>query len=118
MENLGRRMKAFSNFMKRGDGNPLELAAMAGEITVEAPKIPDLFPEHTGMKENEDSEAKPEIWQNWDDFVAATNRLADSATALEVVFESGDLGEIGARIKALGDEGCGGCHKKFRQKKE
>ena len=43
--------------------------------------------------------------------------LADSARALEVAFESGDLGEIGARIKALGDEGCHGCHKKFRQKK-
>ena len=39
MENLGRRMKVFSNFLKRGDGNPLELAAMAGEIVVEAPQI-------------------------------------------------------------------------------
>ena len=70
------------------------------------------------MKENEDSEAKPEIWQNWDDFVAAANGLVDPARALEAAFESGDLGEIGARIKALGDEGCRGCHNKFRQKKE
>ena len=64
MEKLGKRMKAFSNFMKRGDGNPLKLATMAGEIVAESPKIPDLFPEHTGMMENEDSEAKPEIWGN------------------------------------------------------
>ena len=68
--------------------------------------------------ENENSEAKPEIRGNWDDFVAATDVLADSARALEAAFEFGDLGEIGAKIKALGNEGCRGCHKKFRQKKE
>ena len=117
MKGMGSAMKAFSNFLKRGDGEPLELGAMAAEIAENAPGIPDLFPMDTGMAQFEDSEAKPDIWKNWEDFVAAANGLVEPAMALEAAFESGDKGDIGAKVKALGGEGCRGCHKQFREKR-
>ncbi len=116
MKGMGSAMKAFSNYLKRGDGEPLELGAMAAEIAENAPGIPDLFPEDTGMDQYEDSESKAVIWEKWDDFVAAANGLVEPALALEAAFESGDKGQIGASVKALGGNGCRTCHKTFRKK--
>ncbi|MDE0310313.1 MAG: cytochrome c [Acidiferrobacterales bacterium] len=118
MKGMGSAMKAFSNFLKRGDGEPLELGAMAAEIAENAPGIPDLFPTGTGMEQIEESESKPEIWEKWDDFVAAANDLVEPALALEMAFESGDKAKIGASVKALGGNGCRGCHTPFREKHE
>ncbi len=116
MKGLGGSMKAFSNFLKRGDGEPLELSGMAAEIAATASEIPGLFPQDTGMEQNEESEAKADIWQNWADFVAAADALVEPAQALEAAFDSGDKGAIGAAVKALGGQGCKGCHDKFREK--
>lgn len=118
MNNLGKAMKAFSNYLKRGSGEPMELASMAGEIAETASSIPELFPEGTGVAEFEDSEAKPEIWTNWDEFVSAADAMAPLAGNLQEAFDSGDKGQIAAGVKALGGKGCRGCHKKFRLKKE
>ena len=118
MKGMGGNMKAFSNFLKRGEGEPMELGAMAGEMAANAEKIPDLFPMNTGMAENEESEAKANIWTEWDDFVQAANNLAPFAAGLEDAFESGDPGNIGAAVKKLGGEGCRGCHNQFREKKD
>lgn len=117
MKGLGSAMKAFSNYLKRGDGEPLELGAMAAEIAANAPRIPDLFPRDTGMAQFGDSEAKPDIWNDWEDFVVAANALVEPAMALEAAFESGDPADIGAKVKALGGKGCRGCHKPFREKR-
>ncbi len=118
MKGLGKAMKAFSNYLKRGDGEPMELGVMAGDIAATAPDIPSLFPPDTGMAQNEESEAKPEIWESWDDFVAAADAMVGYAQKLEGAFETGDKGQIGAAVKALGGEGCRGCHTQFREKKE
>ena len=118
MKGLGSAMKAFTNFRKRGEGEPIELAAMAAEIAENAPRIPDLFPRDTGMMQFEDSEAKPEIWENWEEFVADSNAMVELAIALETAYDSGDKEEIFARGRALGSKGCHTCHKKFRDKHE
>lgn len=117
MKGLGQSMKQFSNYVKRGRGEPLELAAMAGDISTSASEIPALFPEDTGMEQNADSEAKPIIWQEWEEFVEAANALGNYAAAAEKAFESGDDGAIADAFKNLGRKGCGGCHERFRQKK-
>lgn len=118
MKGMGSSMKAFSNYLKRGEGEPLELGAMAGEMAANAAQIPDLFPMNTGMAENEESEAKANIWTEWDDFVQSAENLAPLAVNLEAAFASGDAGNIGAAVKILGGEGCRVCHKQFREKKE
>ncbi len=117
MEGLGKSMKAFSNFVKRGKGDPLELAAMAAKMAANVDKIPDLFPINTGMSDNEHSEAKDNIWTEWEDFIKASKNLAPLATDVEAAFKSGELDNIGTAVKKLGEEGCRGCHKQFREKK-
>ena len=55
------------------------------------------------------SEAKPEIWTNWEDFVAKANALSTAATALDVA--SAD--SIKAGMGAIGGT-CKGCHTTYR----
>ena len=118
MTGLGKSMKAFSDYLKRGDGEPMELGAMAAAMAENAPNIPTLFPENTGMEQNEESEAKSNIWTEWEDFNAAANNLVGYAEALAAAFETGDKGAVGAAVKNLGGKGCRGCHSQFREKKD
>ncbi len=118
MKGLGSSMKAFSNYLKRGDGEPLELSGMAAEIAERASEIPGLFPQDTGMAQNEDSEAMAEIWEQWAEFVAAADALVAPAEAVEAAFDSGDKKKIGQAVKALGRNGCHGCHIQFRHEHE
>lgn len=118
MTGLGESMKAFSNYVKREVGDLEELAAMAGEISKTAASIPDLFPTDTGMGTIEGSEAKPEIWHSWEEFVGWTVTLEERAAALQAAFERGEKEQISDSVKALGKEGCRGCHRKYREKKD
>lgn len=55
------------------------------------------------------SEAKPEIWANWDEFLADAKKLGDAATAMDVA----SVETIGAGMGALGGA-CKDCHTDFR----
>lgn len=55
------------------------------------------------------SEAKPEIWSNWDDFVAKANALNAAATALD----ASSLEGIQAGMGAIGGA-CKDCHSTYR----
>lgn len=55
------------------------------------------------------SEAKPEIWANWDDFLADAKVLGDAAGAMDV----SSAETIGAGMGALGGA-CKDCHTDFR----
>ena len=76
--------------------------------------IDDIFPAGSGVGE---TRAKPEIWQNWAKFEAATKTLQAATKELARVAETGDMAAVGAQMKKVG-EACGGCHKPFRKKKE
>lgn len=117
MTGLGESMKAFSNYVKREIGDLKELAAMAGKISETAASIPDLFPTDTGMGTIEGSDAKPEIWHSWEEFVGWTVTLEERAAALQVAFDRGENEQIRDSVKALGKEGCRGCHRIYREKK-
>ena len=118
MTGLGESMKAFSNYIKRDVGDFKELAGMAGKISETAASIPDLFPTDTGKDSIEGSEAKPEIWHSWEEFVGWTVTLGERAAALQAAFDRGDKDQISESVEALGNEGCRGCHKKYREKKD
>ena len=55
------------------------------------------------------SEAKPEIWANWDEFLADAKALGDAAGAMDV----SSAETIGAGMGALGGA-CKDCHTDFR----
>lgn len=55
------------------------------------------------------SEAKADIWANWDDFALKATALSDAATALDV----SSVESIGAGMGALGGA-CKDCHTAYR----
>lgn len=59
------------------------------------------------------SEAKPEIWANWDDFLVKAKGLGDAVGALDVASAE----SIGAGLGAIGGA-CTECHKAYRVMKE
>lgn len=63
------------------------------------------------------TDSKPDIWQDWDKFVAAAKKMGEESGKLADAAQSGDMAAIGAQVKALG-KSCGGCHKPFRKPKE
>lgn len=90
-----------------------EAATAAKEIETTAAKIPELFPEGT---DGPPSEAKPEIWTDWDRFVGDAENLTTAAQALVAAFESA-APEWKAEFKGVIDA-CKSCHKVFREEEE
>ena len=64
------------------------------------------------------TQSKDAIWEEWDEFVAASEQLGEKAAALQAALSSGDSGRIGAAFGDLGKNGCGGCHRRFREKRD
>lgn len=59
--------------------------------------------------------AKPEIWENKDDFLDKYENFKEAAAALAVAAESGDKGTIGAAVKETGGT-CKACHDEYKAK--
>ena len=101
------------------DKGDIAAARAAGADLVKiVPQIPGLFPQKTGMAEYPGkSFAKPEIWAQWDKFVAQVNVANQRANELNAALAGGDKAAITAAFAAMGKDGCGGCHTPFRQPK-
>jgi cytochrome c556 len=89
-------------------------AAAARDIQTTSGKIPELFPEGTA---GHPSEAKEEIWQDWEDFTAKADDLVRAAGELAAVLETAVGNEWTAAFKQVSD-GCKACHKSYRLEKE
>ncbi|MBP9047541.1 MAG: cytochrome c [Tabrizicola sp.] len=59
------------------------------------------------------SEAKPEVWTNWEEFLADAKKLGEAAGAMDVASAE----TIGAGMGALGGA-CKDCHTEFRVLKQ
>ncbi|OUD14456.1 c-type cytochrome [Thioflexithrix psekupsensis] len=59
--------------------------------------------------------AKPNIWEEWDDFKAKNAALATESEKLLEVAKTGDLDKIKAQFAETGKT-CKSCHDKFREK--
>lgn len=114
-------VKAWEDLMKSTGGAVKVLADMAGgkatfdasaasqakdTLIANATKIPETFKDPAT---DPASEAKPEIWTNWDDFVAKAGALTAAATALDVTSAE----TIGAGMGAIGGA-CKDCHTAYR----
>lgn len=90
------------------------VATHAKNIANYATLVPDAFEKKiTDGK----TDAKPEVWDNWDDFVAKADTLNVAATELAAAAAGGDMRAMMPNVKALG-EACGGCHDTYRKPEE
>ena len=95
---------------------PYDQAKAQGILAVyvdAATKLTTLYPENS--KTGGDTAAKPEIWENIEDFKARLVKLGtDAKAALDSVT---DLDTFKAAFGNIGKNDCAGCHEKYRVKK-
>jgi cytochrome c556 len=96
---------------EKGDVKPLEVPAKA--IIKSTAVIPTLFPK--GTESGGDTRALPAIWSDPAGFQKIAAAAADAATKLAAAAKAGDVDEVAADTKLLGEQ-CGACHKGYRAK--
>jgi cytochrome c556 len=112
-ETLGDAMKVVSRELK---GDSPDLAAVrknAGIIAAFAPQIPSLFPPGTGPEAGK-TEAKAEIWQKPDDFLAKSRDFTAAANAFNATAQGSDVAAIRAAMGTMGKT-CKACHDLYRE---
>lgn len=77
--------------------------------------FPDFFPAGTEAGAVAKSEARPEIWQNIEDFHAKAAKLESDAEALLAALPADQAG-VQQAMRALGGN-CQSCHESYRVKK-
>ena len=111
-EKIGDAMKVISRELK---GDSPDLAAVrqgAGTIATLAPQIPSWFPPGTGPDVGK-TDAKGEIWQKPDDFVAKARAMNAAAQTFHQAAQGSDLNAIRAAHANLG-KSCKACHDLYR----
>lgn len=114
MKAQGGHMGAMAQIVRGKVDYPGRLLVHARALNSIAQNVDTLFPEDSDFGE---TDAKEEIWSNWDKFKEAAEHLSDETGAFEKAVESKDEKAIGKGFKKLG-EACKACHKKFRREHE
>lgn len=114
MASNGDNMGAIGTILKAKLPYTDHIAAHAQSIQAASKLIEDAFKKE--IIEGK-TDAKPDVWQDWDKFVDAAKKLEEESGKLAEVAKSGDMAVIAAQVKATGNA-CGDCHKPFRKPKE
>lgn len=112
MESIGKATKALKRELDKGSPDLAAVRASAAQIASLAQKSSGWFPAGTGPDVGKTG-AKPEIWQNPQDFVAKDAAFQKAAQAFNAAAKGNDVGAIKARFGELG-QSCKACHTKYR----
>jgi len=112
MEAVGKATKALKRELDKGSPDLGAISASAAQMASLAQKSSGWFPAGTGPNVGKTG-AKPEIWQDPQDFAAKQAAFQKAAQALNAAAKGNDLGAIKARFGDLGKT-CKGCHDKYR----
>lgn len=114
MKSMGASMGAIGDILKHKLPFAGHIGVHAGDISRMSAVIAEAFEKE--ITEGR-TDSKPDVWQDWDKFVAAAKTLQEEGVKLADVAAGGDMAAIGAQVKNLG-KACGDCHKPFRKPKE
>lgn len=95
---------------------PFDAAAVARHaqyVEMMSKALLEGFSKGSGPDAVKHTEAKPEIWTNWDQFNSKLNNFEQEAAKLAEVAKGGDEGAIKAQFGKTA-ETCKACHKEFR----
>lgn len=109
MEVIGGHMQAIVAIVKREVPYTDDLSFHAQALAAVAPLA--LHPFETKAM-TEKSEALPAIWEDWDAFSAAANKLETTSAEFSDAVATGNMAAIGPALGALG-KSCKGCHDDF-----
>jgi cytochrome c556 len=88
-----------------------DFARRAERVATLAPQLLEGFPE--GSATGADTEAKPEIWKNMDDFKSKMDDLVKQSRLLADVAKGGDEAKMKDQFKQTAGA-CKACHDKYR----
>lgn len=108
MQQNGGNMKKLGAAVAAGDS----AAAAAAAINEVASRIPSLFPQGSGTG---DTNAKPEIWQDFAGFRKIANDLESAEAKIVADANAGNLGSDPKAVVGSLGKNCGACHKAFRK---
>ena len=114
MEATGKAMKAIHDQLQESSPDVAVIRANAEKIAGNAQRAFDWFPRGTGPEAGKTG-AKPEIWQNPQDFAAKLGAFHSAASAFEAAAVTGSVNAVRPRLGPLGDA-CKACHDKYRSK--
>lgn len=107
-------MGAINDILKNKLPYPSHITAHAQEIQRMSMLISDAFQKDIAAGK---TDAKPEIWKEWNKFTGAADAMGREAAELAKVSQGGNMEAISAQAKKLSDT-CGDCHKPYRKPKE
>jgi cytochrome c556 len=112
MESIGKATKALKRELDKGSPDLAAVRTSAAQIANLAQKSSGWFPAGTGPDIGKTG-AKPEIWQNPQDFAAKLAAFQKAALAFNAAAKGNDTAAIKARFGELGQT-CKACHDKYR----
>jgi cytochrome c556 len=114
MDANGANLGAISDILKFSLPYQQNIKAHAEQLASAASLIPSAFKKDVseGL-----TDAKPEIWKNWDEFEQYANDLKTASDALAEAAGEGDMAAIGEKVQGVG-HACKQCHEDFRKPKE
>lgn len=110
MGEVSRNAKLLGLMAKSGAVDPLAASEASQRLRQHAAEMPSLFEER--MFEAP-SEALPEIWENWADFVAKAEAMDTAAILIEAA--GADPEAFAQAVQRLG-QSCTACHELYRLK--
>ena len=117
MKQQGADLKYIGDFVKGAGGDQAGAEAKSQDLLGLNGKLVALFVPGTSSADMPGkSNAKPEIWTDWDKFKAIVPVLQDAEMKLADAVKSGDKAAMGAALANTGRNGCGACHSQFREK--
>jgi cytochrome c556 len=116
MKDMGKHMKAIKK-ISEGKTDAAEMSTQVSGMETLTKRLSDdlknLFPVGSDVGE---TDAKPVIWQKWDEFAKIAQSATDKGAALAKANAAGDKATVEAAYKDLGDV-CKTCHKDYRTEK-
>ena len=110
MGDMSQGMKSISKRL-RGNRDLAAIAADADRISKDSPRTSGLFPPGS---DKGITDAKPVIWQKWDEFVGHAKKLGEETAKLSSVAASGDARAINDQYRTV-TKVCIACHDTFRR---
>lgn len=112
METIGKASKAIKRTLDSGSPDIAAVRAGAAQIADLSRKASGWFPAGTGPDLGKTG-AKPDIWQNPQDFIVKLHNFQAAAKAFNVAAMSGEVNAIKPKFGELG-QSCKACHDKYR----
>jgi len=112
MENIGKQFKVLRREFDSPTPNAAAVKTSADQVASLAAKSSTWFAKGSGPEVGKNG-AKPEIWQNWPDFVAKNRAFQQSAQAFKAIAAKGDMAAAKASYGDLAGT-CKACHEKYR----